>query len=115
MFEVNGYDIKLTRGDSFYATIALKKGEETYTPDPEDVIRFALKRRMMTPDAGNYVDCQALVTKTIPNDTLLLSIAPADTKSLKFGKYDYDIQITFADGSVDTFIAGGFELMPEVD
>lgn len=114
MFEVNGTNIKLTRGDSFYCQLTVTQGKDPYTFQEGDELRFALKRKLMTPGGGNYADCEALITKTIPTDTLILALAPADTKALKFGPYDYDIQMTFADGAVDTFIAGSFEILPEV-
>ena len=56
-----------------------------------------------------------VIVKTIPNDTQVLSLAPADTKDLGFGLYDYDVEITLADGTVDTFIsAAPFKLTKEV-
>lgn len=42
--------------------------------------------------------------KIIDNETLMLRIDPEDTKKMSFGKYKYDIQLTRADGRVDTFI-----------
>ena len=39
-----------------------------------------------------------------------------DTKNLDFGTYVYDLQITFADGTVDTFISKSIlKLEEEVD
>ena len=107
MYKIDGTTITLTRGDSFYCQLSLTRGGKTYTPDPSDTIRFALKK--------DYFDTEALITKTIPNDTLVLSLLPADTKTLAFGTYVYDIEITFADGDVDTFINEAiFTLAPEV-
>ena len=114
MFDVNGTDIELTRGDSFYCQLTVKQGEDPYVFQEGDSLRFALKRKLMTPGGKEYVDAEALITKEIPTDTLILSLAPADTKGLAFGSYDYDIQLTFADGAVDTFINGTFQITPEV-
>ena len=36
---------------------------------------------------------------------MLLEIAPEDTEPLPFGRYVYDIELTTADGTVDTFIS----------
>ena len=44
------------------------------------------------------MDEKPLVVKDIPSDTMLLVLEPEDTKTLPFGKYVYDIQITYADG-----------------
>ena len=47
---------------------------------------------------------------------MVLRINPADTKALGFGEYTYDIEITFANGDVDTFIhEARFILAPEVE
>lgn len=108
MYRINGTTITLTRGDSFYGKIDLVKQDGTeYEPQEGDVIRFALKK--------HYNDAEALITKVIPNDTLVLNLMPNDTKTLPFGNYVYDFEITFADGDVDTFInQANFILVPEV-
>ena len=79
---------------------------ETYTPVQGDSVRFAMKQ--------SYNSTKVLIDKSIPINTLLLKLDPNDTKHLNFGKYVYDIEITFANGDVDTFISGEFELTPEV-
>jgi hypothetical protein len=46
---------------------------------------------------------------------MILELDPEDTKPLPFGSYTYDIEITFANGIVDTFICEArFILTPEV-
>lgn len=110
-----GNVITLTRGDSFSAKVTIIKDDEEYTPVEGDSVRFALKRQKMNACGTEYADQNPLINKTIPNDTLILSLSPGDTKSLGFGTYEYDIEITFADGSVDTFItAAPFRLTKEV-
>ena len=47
---------------------------------------------------------------------LFLSKKPSDTADLNFGKYVYDIQLTKANGKVDTFITKAtLKLSEEVD
>ena len=56
------------------------------------------------------------MVKDIPIDTLTLTLLPEDTKDLSFGKYVYDIQLTKADGTVDTFITKAtIKITEEVD
>lgn len=81
--------------------------DEPYTPVDGDKVRFALKQ--------NYSSSRTLIYKRIYNDDLILHLEPKDTKKLAFGNYVYDIEITFANGDVDTFIKGEFELLPEVE
>lgn len=98
MYTVNGTTITLTRGDTFRAIITIYDAQgNVYTPESEDVVRFALKRTVE--------DRTPLILKTIDNETMLLEIEPNDTKQLSFGSYIYDIEITLEDGTVDTFIA----------
>lgn len=101
--------ITLTRGDTLKVEVSILQGDgEPYVPGESDVIRFALKK--------NYEDVNPLILKVIPNDTLLLTIDPEDTKQLPFGKYVYDIQLTNGAGEVDTFITKArFTLSEEVE
>lgn len=98
--------ISLVRGDTLRVKVGIYINEEPYTPTLGDSIRFAMKQ--------SYTSSRVLIEKKIPNDTLILKLNPLDTKKLGFGKYVYDIEITFENGDVDTFIRGEFELLPEV-
>lgn len=109
MFKIEDKHITLTRGDSFTCKVDIYDSSgAVYTPANDDVIRFAMKHTVN--------DRKPVITKVIPNSTLLLSLSPEDTKKLEFGDYIYDIQITLANGSIDTFIPEGkFTLAVEVD
>lgn len=108
---VEGKTIYLTRGDTFRKPVeALLPDSETelYSPVEGDLIRFAMKRA--------YDDPVPLLVKEIPAETMVLTLDPEDTKELPFGKYFFDIQITYANGDVDTFITKGrLRLTEEVD
>lgn len=108
-FSVFGTNITLTRGDTFKAYVDIYNSDGTeYVPSEGDVVRFALKR--------SYSDCsEVLIVKEIPIDTLLLQLDPSDTKDLSYKTYVYDIQITFANGDVDTFLRGELTLTEEVE
>ena len=101
--------IILTKGDTFKATVGMVGDDGTpYTPQEGDVVRFHMKR--------TYKDTDLLIEKIIPNDTLLLQLDSSDTSDLDVGKYVYDIQITYANGDVDTFIdCGTLKLTEEVE
>lgn len=107
MFKVIDTHILLTRGDTFTALIEIEKNGRIYTPTSQDSIRFALKKA--------YSDPEPILNIPIPYDTMVLMILPEQTKSLEFGEYKYDIEITFADGTVNTFIyESDFSIRPEV-
>ena len=108
-FKVRNNTIFLTRGDTFKAKITITyPNGAVYTPVEGDSIRFALKE--------SVDDEECLIYREVPIDTMLLVINPEDTKELEFGSYVYDIQLTKANGDVDTFItASKFKLTAEVD
>lgn len=108
-FKVKKNTIFLTRGDTFKAHLTINNPNGTeYTPQEGDTIRFALKE--------NIEDQECLILRDIPIDTMLLVLNPEDTKGLEFGSYVYDIQLTKANGDVDTFItASKLKLTAEVE
>lgn len=111
--------ITMTRGDTFRTHVDIFRevdGEKIpYTPSGSDVVRFALKHPTMNASRTEYTDQNPLITKEIPLETMILTLLPSDTKSLGFGEYVYDIELTMEDGTVDTFISeAGFTLTPEV-
>lgn len=108
-FKVKKNTIFLTRGDTFKAHLTINNPDGTeYTPQEGDTVRFALKE--------NIEDQECLILRDIPIDTMLLILNPEDTKELEFGSYVYDIQLTKANGDVDTFItASKLKLTAEVD
>ena len=107
--------ITLTRGDTLRVKVTIEKDGIEYLPVLGDSVRFALKHPTKTPDGGEYTDKDPLILKSIPIDTMILTLDPEDTKELLFGQYVYDLEITFEDGTVDTFItAAPFRLTEEV-
>lgn len=109
MFEVDSNNnIYLTRGDTGIFTVNLFDCDgNPYTPEPGDTIRFAMAKKF-----GASSD--VLVNKEFPADTLTLEIQPQDTKSLAFGDYVYDIELTDTSGHVSTVIIAKIQLTKEV-
>lgn len=111
MFKVDSDNtIHLTRGDTLRAVVDLfydDEEETPYVPENGDYIRFALKKY--------YGDRTPIINKRIQNGDRILYLEPNDTKSLPFGEYVYDIEITHTNGDVDTFIyEARFDLRKEV-
>jgi len=114
-YAVDGTKIWLTRGDTFRAKVGIfecdcecsEESEEPYVPQPGDKIRFAAKRKWTSSDI--------VIEKDIPIETQILELQPEDTKELSFRPYVYDIQLTYANGDVDTFIKGILYITPETD
>lgn len=105
-YSVSKTTITLTRGDTFKATITIYDSDGvTYTPAEGDKVRFAMKK--------TYSEKEPLIVKDIPIDSMMLILKPSDTKDLEFGKYVYDIELTTAEGVVDTFIQKAILILTE--
>ena len=108
--KVSGTTISLTRGDTFRSIVDIFNPDGTpYEPVEGDSIRFALKK--------SYKDSTVLIYKDISTTDRELYIAPEDTKDFKQpSEYVYDIQLTHANGDIDTFIANAiFKITEEVE
>lgn len=100
--------ISVTRADSLWTALTIQDANgDDYVPDPNDVIRFALKTSTSDEE-------EPLVSKIIPNDTLELRLNPEDT-DFEAGTYWYDIEITLTNGYVNTIVGPAkFKITPEV-
>lgn len=112
---IQGTTITLTRGDTLRTQVTMTLNGQPYTPVEGESVRFALKHPQLNSKRTDFKDTTPLILKQIPIDTMILELQPSDTKNLDFGTYVYDLQITFADGCVDTFITEAkLVLTPEV-
>ena len=94
-----GNDIYLDRANDFSAKIGFK---ETYTPQPNDVITFVMKKTV--------AQKEPTLEKNISPVVLRLVIDPEDTKDLPFGTYIYNLKLYMAGGNKKerTFVKGNF-------
>lgn len=103
--------IKITRGDTLTLTVNItKKGGGAYTPADGDSIRFA-----MSVGYKGQKGYRPVLSKEIPTDSLTITLTSDETQSLTEQKYNYDVQITHADGFVDTFISSTMVMLEEVE
>lgn len=120
MLNIDGNNnITLTRGDTLTLTVTLlhevepvppatEPTIEPYVPQEGDVIRFAVSKGYKT--GPGY---ELKLSKDIPHDTLTFTCSSTET-SLDYRTYNYDVEITHADGRVDTFISGQLTITGEV-
>ena len=112
-------NITLTRGDTLTLTVTLlhevdpvppatEPTIEPYDPTADDVIRFAVSKGYK---GGNGYELK--LSKEIPHDTLTFTCLASET-ALDYGTYNYDVEITHDDGTVDTFISAKLEITGEV-
>ena len=120
MLKIDGNNnITLTRGDTLTLTVTLlhevapvppatEPTIEPYIPVEGDEIRFAVSKGYKT-EPGYELK----FSKTIPNDTLTFTCTGTET-SLEYRDYNYDVEITHADGTIDTFISAKLTITGEV-
>ena len=100
MVNIRNNVVAITRGDTLETTVSIEFGSgKDFIPSDGDKIRFALKKR--------YNDAKPIIIKNIDGDDLILRLDAEDTKILSPGRYVYDIELTTAEGHVDTFIDRG--------
>lgn len=89
-------NVTLTRGDSASISVALKNPDGTdYTLQSGDELLFTVKYNCITEDI--------IIQKDISSDAII-NLIPSDTNDLLYGEYFYDVQLTRANGSVNTVI-----------
>jgi len=89
-------NITLTRGDSASISVALKNPDGTdYTLQSGDSLLFTVKHNCITENI--------VIQKDISEDGII-NLIPTDTNTLLYGVYFYDVQLTRANGSVNTVI-----------
>ena len=100
--------ISLTRGDTARLTVPITNdltGEE-YTLLENDVLTMSVKRSSTDDD---------LCFQKVLTGSNMFTIKPEDTRDLIYGKYEYDVQLTTAEGDIYTVVEPNiFEILPEV-
>ena len=104
MLKIEDNKIQLTRGDTgIFNVEILDDAGNPYELDDGDMLRFTVRK---SPTSGDIF---------IQKAGQEIIIEPEDTARLSYGKYVYDIELTRADGTVDTIIPPTlFEIMQEV-
>lgn len=94
MFKISYGRMFITRGDTASFNIQVKQPDKhtVYELCEGDVLTFTVKK--------NDTDVEAVIQKTGST----IQLVPSDTNKLAYGRYWYDVQLTFADGSVNTII-----------
>lgn len=94
----SGYEkqiVHIRRGDTGYLTVAIKSGDVPYDLDDGDVLELTVRKTASK-------DSEIVLRKTSYNGTF--RIEPSDTADANIGKYAFDIQLTHANGDVDTVV-----------
>lgn len=102
MLVLNGYNVKISRGDSYAITVAIDGFVE-----PGSIARAAIAKR-----AGAEPIWQKTVT--IADNMAIFELTAAET-GLAADKYVWDVRVIFPDGSVKTvFTPATFQIVEVV-
>jgi hypothetical protein len=108
---ITGTNISMVRGDSEALTIILREenGDQIDFEDG-DTVYFTMREAL-----GDTVTILQKVVVGFLDGEAVIEIEPADTSSLFFKTYVYDIQWTRADGQIKTIVpASDFTILAEV-
>ena len=112
MVSIKNNVIRITQGDTLRTSVVFyTEPGVPYIPSAGDRIRFALK------SSKSANDTDVLINIDIPTDSMILTIPAEETKKVaaRSTPYFYDVEITFENGDVYTFISDGdYYSLPEV-
>jgi len=98
--KVNGTDLSMIRGDTETIKVSCKNAQGVNVPfEDGDTLYFTVK----SPVDREEKKIQKVITEFL-DGIAYINISPADTKSMGFASYYYDIQLTREDGTVKTII-----------
>lgn len=109
---ITGTNISMVRGDTEALTVRLIDEDGVTQVDFEfgDTVYFTVRDAL----GDTATTIQKVITGFVDGEAII-EILPADTSSLFFKTYVYDIQWTRADGQVKTIVpASDFEILAEV-
>lgn len=93
-------EISMVRGDSETITLTIKQSDgEDYPLENGDIIYFTVKQH-----ANTSVKLLQKKITTFEGSQVIIDIEPTDTKTLRFDRYVYDIQLTRKNGDVHTIV-----------
>ena len=102
MFEINGYTITLTRGDSAPIQLiptVLATGQP-YVFQEGDAVKFRIRQ---LPDCGAVLEWDGYIDTS--DNSCVVTIHPEDTYDLEMTEYRYEAELIDANGGHYTFIA----------
>lgn len=95
MLTIESSTISITRGDTGYIHLNLTKDNEAYPYEDGDMITMSVKK--------NDTDEEYAFQKEVPAGQVII-LQPADTKTMEYGEYVYDIQLNTTLGEIFTVV-----------
>lgn len=102
MFKIDGkQNVYITRGDTATCEVGITDPNfpyDEYELEEGDYLVFTVRAQPKQIDETN----EPLIQKTLTGNQII--IESADTESLEYGQYYYDVKLIFANGDVNTII-----------
>ena len=111
MLMVEGYRLKMTKGDDGYITIQIPG----YKIQAGDTVKLSVSKAMVGGAPVGGASLVATGSNDLSKGTSTIKIPHSDSSRLSAGRYYYDVQVTMANGDIHTVIPRNiFEVLEEV-
>jgi hypothetical protein len=103
-------DLVLYQGDDYAATVTVSNG----LPPDEVLVGYTAQAQIRESVADESPAVLIEIGTAVVSPLIVLSIPRDQTVELCGGNYVWDLQLTAADGTVTTILAGAVRVTPEV-
>ena len=107
--KITANKIEMSRGGSETLTVPLDDETGPVALVTGDSVKFTVRRT-----ASDTVKNISKTVTAFTNGLAFITIRPADTATMEFGWYVYDVEVTFVNGDVKTIVVGPFIVSEEV-
>lgn len=110
MRKVDNNRITLTRGDTLAVEVELTEADGApYEYTEGDKIRFAISEGY-----DSELNYHLIYEDEFSAETLIFTMPASETKKLRYKTYNYDVELTRANGAVETVISSQITVTGEV-
>jgi hypothetical protein len=103
-------NLQIYQGDSYNATVTVLNQDGTVP----DLTGYTAQAQIRISTADQSDVWVSMTTEVTPPNTILLSIMPADTTTLIYERFYWDMQVTAPNGTISTLLAGEVDVVLEI-
>jgi hypothetical protein len=104
-------NLEIYQGDDYQGTVTVSDG---VSPPDQVIAGFTAQAQIRNGSADKNSAVVIQIVTSVSSPYVNLSIPRAQTVTLKKSPYAWDLQLTAADGSIQTILAGQVIVTPEV-
>lgn len=106
-------DLYIVRGDTYQQTFVYESPEDTPVDLSAASARFQIRANANAEETLLSISSDEEITLG-DDGTIVVEVASGVTEALDFGKARYDLEVTLADGTRRTLLAGNITLIKDV-